>query len=272
MTILNKISFGLFSLITAAILFMMFPVVICPMMWMLFIVGLIAQFVPLKPIAIVLRIATVLLFLFVAFRIYNGFTTDFSISAPDSLALKFAIFAGLYLAATITMYVSEKIQKYTQYLSFILAFGAGYHGYTLVQEVYYEAFTRFKTEHPDCIALNNFESKDYLYKLESIYGNAKSKSNGMVFHSTSELIDGYFYRIVLSDGSEKNMIPIFSVEKSNSDTVVVSSIMFRYEKDLRYGFIHYRTFLPEEKDILNKDSAQAVLDEYFTGLEDMMKK
>lgn len=270
MTTLNKISFALFSIITAIILFTLFPMIICPVMWMLFLVAIIAQCVPLKPLALILRVLTVLLLLFVAFRIYYNFTNDFKINPPQNLAYSFAIFAGIYLLGTITMYVSKNIQKYTQYLSIVLAGAAGYQGYTLVTEMYSEVHNDFKKEHPEYIVLDNIESKRYLHTIDTIYVNSKSASNGFVSHQTSKPIDGYSYRIMFSNGSMKGSIPIFSVEKSK-DTVAVSKIMFRYENDSRYGFIHYETFLPTEKVVTDEDSAQIVLNQYFHDIGTIMK-
>jgi hypothetical protein len=273
MTPLNKVSFGLFSLITIAIIFLMFPVVLCPMMWAFFALGICAQFIVMKEFTSIGRGLTVVLFLLVAFRIYFGFTTDFSISAPDSLALKFLIFAGLYGAGTILMLNWRNIQKYTQYLSLAVALCSGYSGYAIVNEVYYEAYVRFQTTHPDSIALNNFESKDNLREIEKMYKKlAKPEDKGMVYHAGTHTVNGYFYTVVLSDGSGKNMPPLFTVEKKDSDTVQISKLTFRYEPDLRYGFIRYEIFAPKGKIVLDKDTAKAALKEYFEHTEEIMKR
>lgn len=240
-------------------------------MWMLFVVGIITQFIPITA-SILGRVFTILLFLLISFRIYNGYTNDFSILPSDSLAEKFAIFAGIYFAGALAMCAGERFKKYTQYLSILLAVTAGYQGYTLVQEMRNQSKTQFQTNNPEYILLTDYESKRYVERLRDAYETATSKNAGLVSHQTSQDIDGYSYRIVFSDGSGQNMLPIFSIEQSMSDTIKVRSLFFRYEPDLYYGFIHYQTYLPEKQSILDEETARAFLEENLDKIEEILQK
>ncbi|MEI8224093.1 MAG: hypothetical protein WCG20_03150 [bacterium] len=256
----RNLSLVAFAAVGILLIIMLFPVVLCPMMWMLFVIGLIAQ-VPWRGHALLIgRMYTVFLFLLVAFRIHMGYVTDFTISTPDSMAVKFLAIAAIYgLGAIILYFETPVFKKYLVYVAFLLSLGAGFFSYQLVQESYYEAYHRFQDNNPDCIALDNFESRDYKEKIEAYYdsinGNKENKY-GMVSHTTTTPLHGKNYTFLISNGSAKNTPPIFSIEESDTNNVPIAKIMFRYNTDFNYGFLRCELLNPKDTVILNKDSAQ----------------
>lgn len=269
---LSKIAF---AAIGAVLIFMLFPVVLCPVMWMLFVIGLITQLLWSGPGFLMGRMYTVFLFLLVAFRIHMGYVTDFTISTPDSMAIKFLLVAILYgIGSAILFFETPLFKKYLAYLAFMLSLGTGYVSYQIVQEAYYEAFHRFQDNNPDCIALNNFESRDYKEKItlyyDSINGSNENKY-GMVSHSTTKPINGKNYTFLISNGSAKNTPPIFSIEESDSNNVPIAKIMFRYNPDFNYGFLRYELLNPKDTVILNKDSAQAYIKQQLARVMQISK-
>lgn len=253
---LSKIAF---AAIGALLIIMLFPVILCPVMWMLFIIGLIAQIPWGGPAFLMGRLYTVFLLLLVAFRIHMGYVTDFTISTPDTLAMKFLIIAIVYGLGTVILYFENQVfKKYLVYLAFLFSVGTGFVAYQLVQETYYEAYHRFQDNNPDCIALNNFESRDYKEQIEAYYDSingGKENKYGMVSHTTSTPVNGKHYTFLISNGSAKNTPPIFSIEESDTSNAPIAKIMFRYNTDFNYGFLRYELLNPKDTVILDKDAA-----------------
>lgn len=252
-----------FAVVGTVLIFMLFPIVLCPVMWMLFVVGLITQILWSGPAFLIGHVYSALVFLLVAFRIYMGYVTDFTISTPDSMAVKFLMVALLYGVGSIILFFETPLfKKYLVYVAFTLSLATAYVSYQIIQEAYYEAFHRFQDNNPDCIALSNFESREYRDQITSYYdsinGN-KENSHGTVSHNTSKPINGKNYTFLISNGSVKNTPPVFSIEESDTNNVPVAKIMFRYNPDFNYGFLRYELLNPKNTIILNKDSAEAYI-------------
>ena len=270
--LLSKVLFGLFSFMAAIILFNIFPIVVCPLMWLLFTVALVGQFFWQRETAIVARVVTTILFLFVAFRIYNGFTTDFTISAPDSMGLKFIILACFYGLGALFMYQKTETLKTRQFfvfLSFLCVPGMAFTGYKLLEEIKYEETSRFADSNPDCIPISNFESRRYLELTKEYYKKFGGSKSGMIYHTTKETIDGHKYTFVLSDGSKDDVPPLLQITMMSDSNVVEKKVMFRYDPIFRYGYLKYQEYLPDEVIVLEKDSALTTFDKFSKLLPEM---
>lgn len=202
---------------------------------------------------------TVFIFLLIAFRIYYGFVTDFTISMPDTIGLKFVLLAGFYTIGSLLLYVKNYSVKAT---SVLFAVAMIYTGFLLIKEIHFEAFERFQKENPDCIALDNFESAKIKHLIDESYERMDNGQDlGMI--SGSKIVDGRLHKFTIADGSAKNIPPLFSVSALNDDSVSMK-VLFRYDPVFRYGYLKYEV---EGEVSLHKDSAFQLVQSLLEDLQ-----
>lgn len=268
-TKIQKILLALFSICAIAILFVLFPIVVCPMMWMLFLFGIIVQFVWFKEFIIFFRIATSGLFFLIAFRIYNDFVNDFSINPETSLGVKFLLLGILYGIGSLLAIRISKVVVHILTTGILVA--TVMTSFLIVQETHTKVTDTFQKENPDYILLDNQETRWALKILEKEYAKIGTKS-GMAYHTSKDTLNGNYYSFIVCDGTADGTAPLLSFKSIKADSTEAFDILFRYEPDLKYGYFRYTQILPDTLVIKDEDEATNYFKNGLELLDEIVKK
>lgn len=244
-TLIQKVLMALFSICAVILLIKLFPIVLCPLMWFLFIGGIALQIVATmalknKSVILISRIVTAFIFLLIAYRIYFEYTNDFSINPEKSLSTKFIVFTVLYLVGSfLLLYAKNKI---VDILTFVILVVAVAFMILIIRETHDKAAEEFKKENPDYVLLDNQETKYFLNRIKNEFSEYYDETTRMIYRTRK---DSTSYNFVICDGKKEGTVPLVSIVRFNSDSTKSTKLLFRYEPELKYGYIWYMQILPD---------------------------